>query len=159
MFLKKLGGKEDFRYNANPSISNTITPNPLDYYLPGNFIIDKNINKGNFAPTNFLIPEIDYNYIDKRKIRNNNNNYQQFLQNNGIRDFQNNLPRFSQQNENPQFSQNNKFNVQNQDLSRKIGNSDNPKNIKEITSKEQDFNDFNEMDCKKTNDLTIFIII
>ena len=43
----------------------------MNYYLSGNFIIDKNINKGNYAPTSFLIPEPKYQFIDARNLKGN----------------------------------------------------------------------------------------
>lgn len=78
-YLFDLGGVENFRYNKNPSKENPITnPNPLPYDLDGNFIIDKNINNGNFAPTSFLIPEPHYNFFSSQA--NSQQNYPQFLE-------------------------------------------------------------------------------
>lgn len=77
-----LGGMENFRYNKSPSKENPITnPNPLPYNLDGNFIIDKNINNGNFAPTSFLIPEPHYNFFSSKP--NPQQDYPQFLEKSG----------------------------------------------------------------------------
>lgn len=68
---------ENIRYNKNPSREYTVKSNPLPYDLDGNFVIDKNINKGNFAPTSYLIPEPKYNYFTDTRSRDEYPRFQQ----------------------------------------------------------------------------------
>lgn len=99
----------------------------MDYQLDGNFVIDKNINKGYYQPSSFLVPEPNYHFIDGRTIQ---------------KDY---YPRFLQKNNNGNYHNSKTIQKTN----------DNSKNFERSNKGNNDFdnenskysNEFNSMDC------------